>query len=157
MNVIVGIGVAFVSQLVIFSSFGLHVSYLMNLYMTLFFTAVSIVRSFLLRRIFNWFTEHTAGEVTEQWVESALWHYIMNRLGTKSYLKTFEELEKVLPAKHVADDVFLLTGETIPARETEAINHLTRRYGYEKQGDGTWKLMEGFDRESWRQYCRRKK
>lgn len=52
-NIAVGIGVAFASQLVIFGSYGLHVSYTQNAEMTCYFTAVSLVRSFILRRMFN--------------------------------------------------------------------------------------------------------
>ena len=53
-NILVGVVVAFVSQLIIFGAYGVHLSMKVNLYMTLWFTAVSMARSFLLRRVFNW-------------------------------------------------------------------------------------------------------
>src|SRR5882724_3214327 len=61
-NIIVGLGVAFVSQQIIFNAYGYHVTYLMNLQLTAWFTVVSLIRSFFLRRVFNWFTEHSHTE-----------------------------------------------------------------------------------------------
>lgn len=55
-NIAVGVTVAFFSQLVIFAYCGVHVSLQTNGLMTLFFTAISLVRSFCLRRFFNWLT-----------------------------------------------------------------------------------------------------
>jgi hypothetical protein len=55
-NIAVGCGAAFASQLVIFTHYGLPVSLSVNAKMTLFFTVISLVRSFLLRRFFNWLT-----------------------------------------------------------------------------------------------------
>jgi len=52
-NVVVGYGVAVVTQILIFPIFGLHTTLAQNLQMGLLFTAVSIIRSFLLRRIFE--------------------------------------------------------------------------------------------------------
>jgi hypothetical protein len=52
-NVIVGYGVAVVTQILIFPIFGLHATLAQNLKMGLVFTGVSICRSFLLRRIFE--------------------------------------------------------------------------------------------------------
>lgn len=56
-NVAVGYGVAVGSQIVIFPLFGIHIPLSDNLVIGLFFTAISIVRSFLLRRAFNWHSE----------------------------------------------------------------------------------------------------
>ena len=47
-NVIVGYGVAVVTQILIFPIFGLHTTLVQNLQMGLIFTGVSIVRSFIL-------------------------------------------------------------------------------------------------------------
>ncbi len=47
-NALLGYGVAVASQIVIFPLFGAH------MVIGGFFTAVSIVRSYALRRIFNW-------------------------------------------------------------------------------------------------------
>lgn len=52
-NVIVGYGVAVVTQIVIFPIFGLHTTLAQNLQMGGVFTMVSIVRSFALRRVFE--------------------------------------------------------------------------------------------------------
>ncbi|PKP79166.1 MAG: hypothetical protein CVT81_00310 [Alphaproteobacteria bacterium HGW-Alphaproteobacteria-3] len=52
-NVIVGYGVAVVTQLLIFPIFGLHTTLAQNLTIGAIFTIVSIVRSFALRRVFE--------------------------------------------------------------------------------------------------------
>ena len=52
-NVIVGSGVAVVTQILIFPIFGLHTTLAQNLKMGLIFTVVSIGRSYALRRFFE--------------------------------------------------------------------------------------------------------
>jgi hypothetical protein len=52
-NVAIGYGVAIVSQLIIFPQFGIHVSLATNLWIGCWFTVVSLVRSYVLRRWFN--------------------------------------------------------------------------------------------------------
>jgi hypothetical protein len=52
-NVVVGVVVAFVSQLVIFWFMGIEVSVSANLAMTGYFTLISLIRSYALRRFFN--------------------------------------------------------------------------------------------------------
>ncbi|MCR9125965.1 MAG: hypothetical protein NXH82_07530 [Rhodobacteraceae bacterium] len=52
-NVIVGYGVAVVTQIMIFPVFGLHTTLAQNLKMGAIFTVVSIARSFALRRVFE--------------------------------------------------------------------------------------------------------
>ena len=52
-NVIVGYGVAVVTQILIFPIFGLHTTLAQNLKMGAVFTMVSLARSFALRRLFN--------------------------------------------------------------------------------------------------------
>jgi hypothetical protein len=52
-NVIVGYGVAVVTQILIFPMFGLHTTLGQNLAMGAVFTIVSLARSFLLRRLFE--------------------------------------------------------------------------------------------------------
>ena len=52
-NVIVGYGVAVVTQILIFPIFGLHTTLAQNLKMGVVFTVVSIARSFALRRVFE--------------------------------------------------------------------------------------------------------
>ena len=52
-NVVVGYGVAVVTQILIFPMFGLHTTFAQNLQMGAAFTLVSIARSFALRRVFE--------------------------------------------------------------------------------------------------------
>jgi len=52
-NVVVGYGVAVVAQILVFPVFGLHTTLLQNLKMGAIFSAVSISRSFALRRLFE--------------------------------------------------------------------------------------------------------
>ena len=52
-NVIVGYGVAVVTQILIFPVFGLHTTLAQDLKMGAIFTIVSIARSFALRRVFE--------------------------------------------------------------------------------------------------------
>ena len=52
-NVFVGYGVAVLTQILIFPTFGLHTTLAQNLKMGAIFTVVSIARSFALRRLFE--------------------------------------------------------------------------------------------------------
>jgi len=52
-NVVVGYGVAVITQIFIFPIFGLHTTLAQNLKMGLVFTSVSIARSYVLRRLFE--------------------------------------------------------------------------------------------------------
>ena len=52
-NVAIGYGVALLSQIVVFPFFGIHVPISTNLKIGLWFTFISLVRSFALRRMFN--------------------------------------------------------------------------------------------------------
>ena len=52
-NVLVGYGVAVATQWAVFPLFGLHVTLQENLVIGLVFTAVSLVRSYVLRRAFE--------------------------------------------------------------------------------------------------------
>ena len=52
-NILVGFGVAFCTQILVFPLFGLHASVADNLGIGAIFTAVSLVRSYVLRRWFN--------------------------------------------------------------------------------------------------------
>ena len=54
-NVVVGYGVAVVTQMLVFPVFGLHATLAQNLKMGAIFSAVSIARSFTLRRMFERF------------------------------------------------------------------------------------------------------
>ena len=52
-NVIVGYGIAVITQILIFPVFGLHTTLAQNLKMGAVFTVVSIARSYVLRRLFE--------------------------------------------------------------------------------------------------------
>ena len=52
-NVLVGYGVAVVTQWAVFPLFGLHATLQENLVIGLVFTVVSLIRSYLLRRAFE--------------------------------------------------------------------------------------------------------
>lgn len=56
-NVAVGYGVALASQIVIFPLYGMEVSLGANIQIGIWFTAISIVRSYVLRRAFNRWTD----------------------------------------------------------------------------------------------------
>lgn len=53
-NVLIGFTVALVSQLVIFAFYGIKLNIQTNVEITLWFTLVSIIRSYYIRRLFNW-------------------------------------------------------------------------------------------------------
>ena len=53
LNVAIGYGVALASQILIFPMFGIHISLSDNLLIGLFFTVISIIRGYLVRRLFN--------------------------------------------------------------------------------------------------------
>lgn len=53
-NVAIGYGVAVAAQVAVFPWFGLHASLSDNLLIGAVFTVVSIVRSYFLRRLFNY-------------------------------------------------------------------------------------------------------
>lgn len=52
-NIAIGFGVALLSQLAIFPMFEIHVSLTSNLWIGAWFTLISLVRSYLVRRWFN--------------------------------------------------------------------------------------------------------
>ena len=53
-NVAIGLGVALAAQLVIFPLVGVEAQLSQNIQLAVAFTAVSLTRSYLVRRIFNW-------------------------------------------------------------------------------------------------------
>jgi len=52
-NVVVGYGVAVITQILVFPVFGLQTTLVQNLKLGLIFTGVSLIRSFALRRAFE--------------------------------------------------------------------------------------------------------
>jgi hypothetical protein len=59
MNVAVGYGVALLSQLIIFPWYGIHVPLSTNIAIGIWFTVVSLIRSYCIRRWFNGFRSKT--------------------------------------------------------------------------------------------------
>ncbi len=53
MNVIIGYGVALISQILVFPLFDIHVSLSTNLGIGAWFTLISLARSYVIRRWFN--------------------------------------------------------------------------------------------------------
>lgn len=52
-NILIGYGIALGSQLLIFPAFGIHIGFQDNLLIGLWFTVISLIRSYALRRWFN--------------------------------------------------------------------------------------------------------
>jgi hypothetical protein len=53
MNIAIGYWVALLSQLAIFPMFDIHIPFTTNLWIGLWFTFVSLIRSYVIRRWFN--------------------------------------------------------------------------------------------------------
>lgn len=53
-NVLIGYGVALASQILVFPLFNIHISLKQNIAIGAIFTVISIARSYLIRRFFNW-------------------------------------------------------------------------------------------------------
>jgi hypothetical protein len=53
MNIVIGYGVALISQLAVFPMFGIHVPFSTTLWIGAWFTVISLVRSYIIRRWFN--------------------------------------------------------------------------------------------------------
>jgi hypothetical protein len=62
-NVLIGWLVAVTSQVLIFPLFGIQVPLSTNIKISIFFTAISIIRSYSLRRFYNW--HHRRGDRKE--------------------------------------------------------------------------------------------
>jgi hypothetical protein len=52
-NILLGYGVALLSQIAIFPLFGIHVPLSTNLWIGAWFTVISLARSYIVRRFFN--------------------------------------------------------------------------------------------------------
>lgn len=52
-NVVIGYGIAVLAQIAIFPLFGISVAFSDNLLIGAFFTIISLIRSYALRRLFN--------------------------------------------------------------------------------------------------------
>lgn len=65
MNILIGYGVALASQIVVFPWFGIYVPLSTNLWIGLWFTIISLVRSYIIRRWFNARLRSTAARIAE--------------------------------------------------------------------------------------------
>jgi phosphate/sulfate permease len=54
LNCVIGVGVATAGQIIIFPFFDIHISLIDTGLIALIFTGISIVRSYALRRLFEW-------------------------------------------------------------------------------------------------------
>jgi hypothetical protein len=61
LNCVVGIGVAIVGQILVFPLFDIHISLIDTGMIAVIFTGISIVRSYVLRRVFNWWHHRGGG------------------------------------------------------------------------------------------------
>jgi len=52
-NVFIGMLVSLIVQIIVYPLLNIEVRFIQNIYLTLIFTAVSIARSYLVRRFFN--------------------------------------------------------------------------------------------------------
>ena len=52
-NIVVGYGLAVLTQIIVFPLFGLHASLGENFLLASLFTGISLIRSYTLRRVFN--------------------------------------------------------------------------------------------------------
>lgn len=66
MNIVIGFGVALVSQIVVFPMFGIHVPLSSNFAIGAWFTAISLVRSFVIRRWFNARLQRAAASIAKR-------------------------------------------------------------------------------------------
>lgn len=64
MNIIIGYIVAIISQILIFPVFDIHISLRTNLYIGLWFTSISLIRSYTIRRWFNYRLHKLAMAIT---------------------------------------------------------------------------------------------
>lgn len=53
MNIVIGYGIALLSQLAIFPMFDIHIPLSTNLWIGVWFTLISLIRSYVIRRWFN--------------------------------------------------------------------------------------------------------
>jgi len=52
-NVFIGMIISLIVQIIVYPLLNIEVKFIQNIYLTLIFTAVSIARSYLIRRFFN--------------------------------------------------------------------------------------------------------
>lgn len=62
LNVVIGYGVALLSQIIIFPIYGIDINLKTNIVIGFWFTLISIIRSFIIRRLFNRLSEIKIGK-----------------------------------------------------------------------------------------------
>jgi len=62
LNVVIGYGVALLSQIIIFPIYGIDINLKTNIVIGFWFTLISIIRSFTIRRLFNRLSEIKIGK-----------------------------------------------------------------------------------------------
>ena len=65
-NILIGYGIAVASQLLIFPLFGIHIPLSDNLLIGLWFTVISLLRSYAIRRWFNKRLHNAAHKLAEE-------------------------------------------------------------------------------------------
>ena len=65
-NIFIGYGVALASQIIIFPFFGINVPLETNLWISSWFTVISLVRSYVIRRWFNSKIKKTVSYISER-------------------------------------------------------------------------------------------
>lgn len=66
-NISIGYVVAILSQILIFPHFGIHIPFHENLEIGLYFTVISVIRSYVVRRIYN---RHTVKKMQQSKVDN---------------------------------------------------------------------------------------
>jgi len=82
LNILIGYMVAILSQLAIFPLFGVHLPLSDNLLIGLYFTVISLIRSYTLRRIFNKKAKHGTGVCNNGSVDIQYLGYTLAYRGT---------------------------------------------------------------------------
>ena len=65
-NVGVGYGIGLLSNIILLGAYGIVISLRTQIMLTTWFTIISIVRSYCLRRFFNWITGRSGGDATKE-------------------------------------------------------------------------------------------
>ena len=65
-NIIIGYGIAVTSQVLIFPLFGINIPFTDNLQIGVYFTVISLIRSYIIRRWFNTKLHEAALKLSEK-------------------------------------------------------------------------------------------
>ena len=65
-NVIVGFGINYIANLVVLPWFGIYIDPVTNIFVGLIYTAISVCRSYCIRRYMNWRDERRLNDITPQ-------------------------------------------------------------------------------------------